>query len=379
MGATDLTITSIGMTTSLGVGRVDACGAARAGLVRLSELRSLNAANDVRFGKETLDGVAPLVGHIVPTISEGRAGLSKLLALSLPAVTEIVEHAMTTARALGRIGLCINLSDAYFQLRYGERGTRGDDDVPDYRRFWDETVSAFPGRLSAALAHLIQPRVQFARAGGRVGLVRLLEEASHLIHKGQVDRCLVGCVESCIEPEALQAYAQAGVLRTSDNPVGFFPGEAAVFLLVEPAGRSQSGLGLKVSAVAQAEDAPYLETDSVACGRGIHAAISAAVRARELPAFPAVVSVDLNGGEARAADWGYAQVLLKSEFGDVGYDTWLPAVSFGETGAVSGALAICSIFHSIERRCLSGSNALIVLCGEDGGRGTILLENLLES
>jgi len=370
-----LMISAIGMTTSLGIDSVDSCAAARAGLVRLTEIDTLNTANDIRFGREDLDGIPMCVGHAAPVVASGRIGAAKLVALAAPALLELLQRARLTDEQLGRTGICLNVSDAYFQNRWGESPDTVNE-FDSYPKFWRRAISDLPVRLSRAVRVSFSRRLQSTLAGGRVGLIDILDQAASAIDAGTVDRCVVGCIESCLEPEALQAYARAGILKTAANPTGFIPGEGAAFLLVEPAARNAAaGAALGIVGAAASQDAPYGESEAV-CGNGIMAAISNALVDRQPGTFPSVLVADLNGTETRASDWGYALLRMRAEMGDLEYEVWLPASSFGETGAAAGALGLCMVHRAFERRYLPGGKAIIVICSEDGRRGAIAVDGL---
>jgi 3-oxoacyl-[acyl-carrier-protein] synthase-1 len=373
---TSFTVTAIGMTTSLGLDSRDACAAARAGLVRLTEIDTLNAAIDPVLAKEDLDGIPPLMGHLAPVVGAGCSGLAKLLALSKPALGELLERIELKPHEWARTGLCVNISDAYFEGRFAEAPEGLDEEVPPaYGDHWKRTVAAFPERLRAALDVAVPAQAVAVFPGGRVGIIAMLRHAAKMIRGGLVDRCIVGGVDSCIHPVGLQSYATAGVLRSAGNPVGFFPGEAAAYFLLEQETTTTRAAVVRIAATAMSNDVPSLDTEAAPCGRGLSDAVVEVLgQGADGRSFPPLVIADLNGTESRAADWGYALVRLRSIFGEQAFDVWLPAQSFGETGAAAGAIAVCMAHRATERGYLPGAAAVVTLASEDGGRGAILLQ-----
>src|SRR5207247_1405535 len=99
--------------------------------------------------------------------------------------------------------------------------------------------------------------------------------------RGVIDRCLIGGVESRIEPRFLSAAARLRLLRTNRNPVGFLPGEAACFFLLERAeDASRAGLACKaivLSAVRAVDERTYLGSDPPD-GRGLANVLGRAVK-----------------------------------------------------------------------------------------------------
>lgn len=372
---TTFAVTAVGMATSLGLDSVDSCAGARAGLVRMGEIPTVNAVVDPSFAKETLglDGIPPFVGHMVPVVAAGYCGLAKLLTVSKPALEELVRRSALSSGGSDRTGLLVTLSDGYFQRNFGEPEEDFDEsDSPSFDQEWAEIVRQFPHRLCSDNALAIPERFRLAVAGGRVGLIDLLRRAAVAIRGGHIDRCIIGGVESCIEPSALRAYAAAGVLKTGTNPVGFLAGEAAAYFLIEAAPDHCRDDCVCVGATSEGTDFPYFQQDRVPGGRGIARTI-ADVLASDRPEWPRLILSDLNGTETRAADWGSALVLLRAEFGDPDFQVWLPAASFGETGAAAGPIAIGMAVRASCRHYAPGRRALVTLSSEDGRRGAVLL------
>ena len=375
---TSFVVTAIGMTTSLGLDSADACAAARAGLVRLTEVDTLNATIEPAMAKEDLDGIPAFAGHMAPVVGSGCAGLAKLLALSRPALTELIGKMSRTPEGVGRTGLCVNVSDAFVESRFVEEPEGLDEEVPPtYAERWARTVAALPDRLRASGDLEIPSGALAVFAGGHVGIVAMLRHAAQLIRSGVVDRCIVGAVDSCFDPMALRAFAKAGVLKSASNPVGFFPGEAGAYFLLEPETAMRSHAAVRIGATALSSDHASWSTESTPCGRGLSDAVAEVIGQDAIAkSFPALFIADLNGTESRALDWGHTLVRLRAMFGEPAFDVWLPAQSFGETGAAAGALAVCMAHRAVERGYFPGSAAVVTLASEDGRRGAVLLEDV---
>lgn len=372
-----LIVTAVGMVTSLGDSR-DGCAAARAGLVRIGEITSINAAIDPDLAREGLDGAPPFVGHSIDIIGAGSAGVAKLLALSQAALDELLAQPAFADSGDSRLGLSVSLSDAFFQHSFGEPPEPLDENPePDYADYWAGIVREFPGRLRDQHSLSLAPEACHAVAGGRTGFFDALWKGAAMIRAGQIDRCIVGAVESCLEPDALRAYAAAGVVKCATNPAGFLPGEAAAFVLLERGDQPGDGFALRIAGTGRAMDTSFHAEDAVPCGVGLSEAISAALKqARAMDPEPVLVIADLNGTPARASDWGHTLVRLRSTFGERQFDLWLPALSFGETGAACGALALCMAFRAGERRYLPGAHVVIALSSEDGRRAAFVSEGV---
>ena len=369
-------ITSIGMACSLGLDSACACAAARAGLVRMGELNTLNYALEPDFGPEGLDGPALLATHMLPVTGGGTTGIAKLLALARPALSELLLNMRLAPAQWARTALLINVSDGYFQSRFEVPAETAADDAPGYAARWEQIARELPRRLCAEFGLPIENGRRSILLGGHAGFADLLLHADHLLRAGEIDRCIVGAVESCLDPQAILAYARAGALKCGTNPAGFIPGEAAAFALIERPEDAPSGrVALTVKAVSQASDVPYFQVDSAPEGRGLASCLAQILTATQSMGSPEVIVTDLNGSERRAADWGGALVQVRAERSDFNFETWLPARSFGEIGAASGGIGVCQLFRAVDRGYAPRNGALIALCSEDGARSVIHLRS----
>ena len=81
---------------------------------------------------------------------------------------------------------------------------------------------------------------------------------------------------------------------------------------------------------------------------------------------------DLNGTERRALDWGHAIMRLRSKLeSDLAVPLWLPAASFGDTGAAAGPVAICLAARGFDRGYAPNGNVVVWLSSESGLMGAI--------
>ena len=363
---------AVGLASSLGLSSEEACAAARAGLVRVTAVDTLNTAIDPSLAKETLDGVPPVVAHHVPTLAGGHAGLGKLIALALPALDDLRQKHPLSGAQLSRTGLCLCLSDAFFLTRFGEAPEGlGDETPPSLAAAWQSITARLPGQLCEAAQWPIPQPLRWTIAGGRLGLLGALHQASCWLADGVIDRCLIGCIDSLIEPGVLSACATAGMVKTEANPVGFMPGEAAVFLLIEPTREGDPQAAVQIISSHHTIDRPYLDPEQSPMGRGLAKTVIDA-RAGQ-PGMTPLVIADLNGTELRALDWGHALVLWRDRLGEFESEVWLPVESFGETGAAHAGLSLCLAHEACHRGHARSGEALVVLCGEGGGRGALRL------
>lgn len=376
--ADGLHVSAVGACCSLG-DAITACAAARAGIVRIQELKCMNFSDRAEFGREQPDGFPPVRGHLAVGIPEGFCGVARAVRLSEFALQDLLRQRQLIPNTLPRYGFHLILSDSFLGDHFADRfpDSTGEDDIAPSDTFRHETAR-LPSRILNRCDLPIPEANRQVFYSGNAGLVRAVHEAQQRIARGDFDACIVGGVESCAEPSPLLWAASLNQLKTNDNPCGYIPGEAAAFFLLEKS--DAQGFGGQrcpsLSASAEANDERDLFTEHSPTGDGLAEAI-ACVLARHTNALASLrfVIADLNGTEFKALDWGYALLRLRQMLGAdlAALPLWIPAMHFGETGAAVGPLAICWAAQAFARRYAPGDTALIWLACNSGRRAAIMI------
>lgn len=335
-----------------------------------SELKVLHFAADEQFGRESLDGPPVVSGHIVRGVAEGFTGLAKSLLLGAAALKDLLGRTALSEREASRAAIFVNLSDHFVQ----DAAEAGSPKSPSAA--WKYQSARLIPKLLAHVGLPIFENYQSLRHGGHAGFAQCVEEAALQLAKGSVDRCLVGGIDSRCEPGFLMAAATLNVLRTADNPTGLTPGEAAAFVLLERtadigrAGRSAVAIVTAATSTREPNRAPDDEiADGIALARVISGVLGDSSASRPV----ALTIGDLNGTTRRAQEWGnaLARLRLAGPLGNL--PLWLPATSFGDTGAASGGVALCMAARAFERGYGPAGEALVWSSSESGGKGAIAL------
>jgi 3-oxoacyl-[acyl-carrier-protein] synthase-1 len=364
-------ITAIGMATSLGLDAANSCAASRAGISRAASLKSMNFQGASCFGKETPDGFPPFCGH-ASSIDAGYTGRARLAILGSAALRDLLSSAGLTNAELASTGFYLNLSDRFVESAYAAMMEHGS--VPQELSYphdqWKNESPQITDLLLNKAGIYVSKASRMLYYGGHAGLVSALNDAGDALSSGRFERSIVGGVDCCIEPRFLEAAATLRMVKTADNPVGFIPGEGAAFVLLEHSGR-RCGNAPQLVSSSFAHDEGHLFTENPPIGRGIAAAVRESVHSGGVR--PSFVVADLNGSERRALDWGHAITRLNgaARIGDL--PVWLPAASFGETGAAAAATAVCSAIQAWRRRYAPGPAAIITAASDSSARGAILL------
>jgi len=377
-------LTEIGMVSALGRDVVTSCAAARAGLLRLTELTCLNTQDYEIFGREDLDGIPTVSGHLVPQISPGFCGSPRAVLLGSAALADLLKRHPLTDAELARCGVCLNLSDMalqdYFWGVFPEIAG-GDDEIPPSEEWKTQTEDILP-KILGRCGRSVPVENQAVFYDANAGIVFAIEQALRWVRGGIVDRCIAGGIDSHVDARSLFAAATAGMLKTQDNPVGFIPGEAAAFVLLERVDRAAGSAGkvcATITATASAEDGNAEFSDNGPKGMATAQSILDVLGqdAEDAKSLGLLVC-DLNGTERRAADWGHALVRLHNAGPDsrVGeLPLWIPAASFGEIGAATGFVGLCLVVRAFQRAYAPANVALLSLASPEGNRGALLVRN----
>jgi uncharacterized protein (TIGR02270 family) len=361
-GGDGLVITALGMATAAGDGVDQGCAAARAGVLGLTELDGFQA-----WDEEAGEMVA-VSGHAIPHLGGGFFGAARLARLGAAALREALAAApgLDPQRTALLVAVPSHAALEAFERQEAARAAKEGEDPPEAQtRFRREQLAGrFLPALTRAAGLELPPAAQRLFAADGPGFAAALREAEAGIARGAWEACLVGGVDSLVEPAVLAALAGLNALRTPARAQGLVPGEGAGFVLVERAAAARrrgaaarARLGRVELAAAPPRFAP-VERPGHALTQVVAAALAGG-------GAPAMVVASLNGDERRALDWGHARVRLQQRGlpGDTP-ECW-PAEAFGDLGAAAGPVALCLAARSWERRAWSGP-ALMWLWGDAG-------------
>ena len=373
-------ITGMGMVTALGLDVNTSCAAARAGVSRAQELDYFSVPS-------LEDGsVSDVIGHAVPEITRGFEGNARLLRLMQAGLADLQKQVPSAPWKSARTAF-------YLSLPHPRRILTGlalIQDKEERQRKMEEVEgveqkpldNSMPQHLLAKAARLCgwhgEPILKFVATTGNVGVAEAISKAASELLRGDVDIAIVGGVDSLLDEKTLEWLEQTGRLKTQDIPAGMQPGEAAAFHVLERLGslkkRSASFSGI-VERIELGHDNRSLFSGQAPDGQML-ARVLDDMRAawhyhRDRPAW---IITDQNGGLYAATEWGHSIVRLCNHSTAFQHHLlWFPCASFGDTGAASGAVAICLAFRAFIGGYAPASNALLVSSSDDGTRGAVLL------
>lgn len=249
---------------------------------------------------------------------------------------------------------------------------------PEARPGWDEgddrAVSQALSRLAAN-----QNVKASIRCGGRghAGVFEALKVAVELVANRAAKACVVGGVDSYLDPRTLGWLDSQRRRRAAYVRSGFVPGEAAAFVLVgapELRHELRCTTLARVRGVHVARERVTVSENEEVLGEGLSSAVRGAARG-VVTASTLVDDIycDLNGERYRADEWGFALLSTQQWLRD-GTKYVAPAGSWGDVGAASGALMMGLATEASQRGYARGRLAMAWASSDGGLRGAAVIE-----
>jgi 3-oxoacyl-[acyl-carrier-protein] synthase-1 len=363
-------VTGIGMVSSLGFDAATSCAAARAGLRKAGPL-------DFKVVNSETKERAAIFGHTLPQATLGFEGVARLLRIAQLAFADF--QAGTNLRRLEakRCGLVLALPaprpNPTSQAKEAPADPLDKPSPNPAAGLADPKTLAERFRSVSKLA-LAQTNVAVVQSG-HASFIQAVDKASAKLRAGEWDWCVIGAFDSLVEASTLQGLYDRGRLKCDDNPVGLEPAEAGVVVLLEPqqrALRDGAPVHALVGACVTGQEKNHFLSEESATGRELAAAVGRLNEQDENRTVPPWVIIDLNGEVYRSMDWGHALVRLSKDwpaFRDV--STVYPAAAFGDTGAASGAVGLCTAVRAFARRYAPSPRALVLSSSDEGARGAL--------
>lgn len=371
-------VVGCGMVSSLGHDVVTGCAAARAGIVRPSELDTYLVANEEAQGES-------LIAHIVPWLTHGFEGMARQLRLLEGGLADLMRQTPNRPWCDARAGFFVSMPNPG-RIQSGPKLIEDED---ERREFEQEAASLSVPSPQQVAKELIDKActlvdwegpglVQFVATSGATGVIEAVAQAQKTLASGALDFAIVVALDSWLDYDTLVWLERAGRLKTPDQPVGLSPGEACAVLVLESPRHARDRRAETLASIGQTqfgEDPMNLLAGESPTGRTLAEVIDTvrpgagwgnSVR-------PWILS-DHNGESYRAAEWGNALVHLVAR-SDVYQDiaSWFPAASFGDTGAAAAGVAICVALRAFARGYALHDTAAIVASSDGPTKASILV------
>jgi 3-oxoacyl-[acyl-carrier-protein] synthase-1 len=352
-----LAITSLGMISSVGRDVVTSCASIRAGVSRPSEIDYFQVLDD-----EDAESV-PIVGHPIRAYTEGFHAIGLWVRIALGCFADLTHYG--------------NLPDRSNTAFWQKTGLILVTPLVDQDRF-QIPESIGPERVREVYGYLLldflELSLQVHLGGvcmGHAGTALAVKQAKQEIDTLQVDRVIVLAVDSYVDPLTLEWLNHYNRLKTGENPAGLAPGESGACFLLESeneAKRRGAAISAFIKGVAVGQERNHYFAEEVNNGNELSNVIGQVIP-KKIP-FSGDIITDLNGENWRAHELTSAMIKLAGQVSETSRFT-LPCDSLGETGAASGAVAVCMAARSFARNYDLNGQALAISSSEYGQVGAI--------
>ena len=231
----------------------------------------------------------------------------------------------------------------------------------------------FPSRLLSAVISESAVPLDRTRsrviARGRSGAPEALGTALAMLKDGSVSRCLVGGVDSFVDPVRLEKLLQENRLLTQTNSDGFKAGEAGAMLLLS--NRPDSDAMAAWRGDARGSEGATRANGLPVTGAGLQDAIAKALSQAQTPLEElSCVAHDFSGEEHFFEELNLAVGRLAR--GKVRFSAEDPGMSVGETGAAAAFLSI-ALLAFLHWKGVNKSPSLSLISADDNERGAVVL------
>lgn len=211
----------------------------------------------------------------------------------------------------------------------------------------------------------------FAR--GSVAIADALAYAHKLLYQRGAPAVLVVSADSYLLPETLDALQASGRCLGPEQPFGFVPAQAAGALLLTRLDEDTEAEQLLCTGTGTAQEKARLDNDLTNTGQALtQALLQACQTADQAIDATDLVIADLSGEAFYAEEHALANLRAFQEC-PTSPELWLPAESLGNTGAVSGLIALAWLLHAQQMDYAPGFNTLCQFQGDDGQRAALAL------
>ena len=368
------------MVTSLGHDAVTSCAAARAGMARTRELEYFTVWSPS-------DGeVSPVTAHEIPEITTGFEANARLLRILQAALADLKnQHVVPWHATRWYLSLAdpsrewrgeALIADEEIRNIISESGKMIGDDDADLQGAGELLEKALMICSIEAPASL-----KMVSRSGHCGVVECHAAAVQDLQTGQTECAIVGGCDSLLGEQTLEWLEFTGRLKSPSIPAGLAPGEAGVFLMLETANAAQQRSMPPLASVRQVHlghEEKTLLSSEPPLGVGVAELLKLACKERaENAVGPLWLVTDQNGEYYRAMEWGQAVVRAVSDVQRL-QDAVIsyPAISFGDTGAASGGVAIATVLRAFNRGYSASDHATILSVSDAEPRGAVQLSKV---
>lgn len=351
----DVGISAVGAISAAGANAAQTCASIRAGICRFTEHAYFECAGlDPEWDPEL-----PLFAASVPLVDPFLDGNDRLLALAVPALTELMRNAKIRRADLAKAAFFLALPH--------------EDTVTRAWRLGERFAETLCRRTGLAGFKLVRTNQQ-----GHTGVMSLVADAVTLLQQGEITFCIVGGIDSYLSEDRLEMLDASWRIRSERNVDGYIPGEAAAMVMLETASNMKKrGIATlaTIDKIAFGVEPNTISSDKASTGKGLCAAI-ARIFPEGAERRPGHVYCDLNGESYRAFEWGVVLTRLAAEIGAMKKIVH-PADCVGDIGAATGAMLLTCAADAFKKGYAVSMDPLLWTSSDNGARVAMTLKGTM--
>ena len=208
---------------------------------------------------------------------------------------------------------------------------------------------------------------------GNASVAVALQRAKELMLSRKAEVCIVGGVDSFLNPFDVGQFARAYRVRSSEVAQGFVPGEGAAFLAVTLDKPALSGPIIRGIGFGREDATTSVQSSSYSTGIGLESALRASLEDAGIHESAISFRISDSNGEIYR---GLENTLATTRFYRTRREKFpqiLPSVSIGEIGAATGALQIAIATTALVRAYAPGPIAMCETASDGGLRAACVV------
>ncbi|MDH5179480.1 MAG: hypothetical protein OEZ39_05505 [Gammaproteobacteria bacterium] len=345
-----IAISAVGACTCMG-NSISSAAAFRAGVTRTKILEDISSDDDEAEKSPTYSG------YPISFLTESFEGLGRYVRMGSAALHELIDSAHLNQNQVNNTAFICTLPCFVEEMTDDESLL---DDIKALEKHYSEIFFTRTGYHNGIK---IPEKNQYYYFGGATGFFKGVNKAIDMLQNQHYQYCVVGSVDSLIDPPKLMQLCETGRLKGPENAAGIMPGEACAFILLTLSGTPDK-LPVQLCPASFARESNNYYSGIPSTGSALQKVLTEALSKLNGSSSPeGDLYHDLNGETYRSHEWGLTEVMTSKSLQQRRWLRHLPAESFGDTGVAYGALATVLAYRAFIRGYAAGNNAT-VLCSD---------------
>jgi 3-oxoacyl-[acyl-carrier-protein] synthase-1 len=231
------------------------------------------------------------------------------------------------------------------------------------------------GRVQEELGFHFHPELSQTICSGHTSGFGALKTARELLRRRKATACMVCGVDSYLNARSLLWLEEHERLKTEENSDGVIPGEAAAAVLVGLTEASEATSGVRIAGMGFAHEHADILSQEPLLGLGL----SEALRDALAEASIGLHEIDFRLSDVTGESYGFREQMLAlarvmRSRREEGIPIWHCAEFIGDTGAAAGVCQLAVAFWAFKKGYAPGNRGVCYTSAISGDRAVVVLE-----